>query len=93
MRHGAWFLTVEGKAPISVDELTTLLLNRFPRDQEFWTALCSEYKVQIRVGIHTGGWNRGFDLNPSTTKLVALTGATLAFDLYFYDDDETGAPG
>jgi hypothetical protein len=27
MRHGAWFLTVEGKAPIGVDELTTLLLN------------------------------------------------------------------
>ena len=87
MPHGGWFLTVEGKAPVGVDELTSLLLNRFPKDEQFWNELCREYRVQIRVAVHTGGWNRGFELMPTTTKLVALTGATLGFDLYFYGDE------
>jgi hypothetical protein len=93
MPHGAWFLTVEGKAPVGVDELTSLLLNRFPQDEQFWRDLGRDYRLQIRVAIHTGGWNRGFDLKPSTTKLVALTGGTLGFDLSFYGEDETLAPG
>ena len=93
MPHGAWFLTVEGKAPVGVDELTSLLLERFPQSEQFWNDLCRNYRVQIRVGIHTGGWNRGFDLKPSTTKLVALTGATLGFDLYFYGKDDAATPG
>jgi hypothetical protein len=87
MRHGAWFLTVEGKAPVGVDELTHLLLDRFPQEQELWNGLCRDYRVQIRIGIHTGGWNRGFDLTPSTMKLMALTGAAVGFDLYFYGEE------
>jgi hypothetical protein len=92
MPHGAWFLTVEGKAPVGIDELTALLLNRFPTDRQFWNELCHDYQVQIRVAIHTGGWNRGFDLKPATTKLVALTSATVGFDLYFYADEAEGSP-
>ncbi len=90
MKHRARFLTVEGVAPVGVDELTTQLLGRFSKDEQFWKELCRDYVVQIRVGIFTGGWNRGFDVRPETTKLVALTGATWGFDLYF-DGEEDGA--
>jgi hypothetical protein len=90
MPHGAWFHTVEGKG--EVDELTSLLLNRFPQDEKFWSDFGRDYQVKIGVAIHTSGWNRGFDLQPRTTKLVALTGATLGFDLYFYGEDEAAVP-
>jgi hypothetical protein len=87
MLHGAWFLTVEGKPPVSVDDLVTNLLERFPKEEQFWNDLRRDYSVQVRVGIHTSGWNRGFDLSSNAVRLVALTGAPIGFDLYFYGDD------
>jgi hypothetical protein len=86
-KTGAWFLTMEGKAPIGPGDLIIELLQRFPHDKTFWMALRKNYEVQIRVGIHTGGWNRGFDLTAPVTELIARTGAALGFDLYFYGDD------
>ncbi len=86
-KEGAWFLTVEGKAPTGPDELARLLLEKFPRDRAFWRTLSESYRVQIHVGIHTGGWNRGFGFPPDVLDLVAATGASLEFDLYFYGDE------
>jgi hypothetical protein len=85
---GAWFFTLETKAPSGPDELIPLLLRQLPGDSAFWAGLRERYDVQIRVAIHTAGWNRGFDISPATAELIAATGASLGFDLYFYEDDE-----
>jgi hypothetical protein len=87
--RGFWLLTVEAKAPTGPDELVKLLLERFPRDEQFWAELRRDYTVQVRFAVHTGGWNRGFDLSPDAAKLLAGTGATLVFDLYLYGDEES----
>ena len=86
-RTGAWLLTVEGWAPQGPDDLIRLLLDRFPSTREFWRPLSERYSVSIQVGIHTGGWNRGFDLQPETIVAMALLGGSLGFDLYFYGDE------
>jgi len=87
-KKGAWILTVEGEAPTTADELVDLLLRRFPRDEEFWRALCRDYDVQIRFGVRMEIWNRGFDLSTTTLKLMASTGAKAMFDIYYYGTDE-----
>jgi hypothetical protein len=38
------------------------------------------------------GTARSNRLQPRTTQLVALTGAMLGFDLYFYGEDEVAVP-
>jgi Domain of unknown function (DUF4279) len=87
-KSGAWLLTVEGKAPEGPDQLATRLLGPFPQDEEFWRALCRDYRVQVRVGIHTDGWNREFRFEPATVALLARTGAQINFDLYFYGEGD-----
>ena len=80
-------LTIEGRAPTGPDELLRVLLEHFPRESSFWAPLARDYRIQVRIAIHTGGWNRGFDLSPDNINRVAAIGATIVFDLYFYGDD------
>ncbi|HTD73780.1 MAG TPA: DUF4279 domain-containing protein [Steroidobacteraceae bacterium] len=86
-RTGAWLLTVEGKAPQGPNDLIRLLLDRFPSEPAFWRPLSDRYQISVRVGIHTGGWNRGFDLEPATIAAVSILGGILGFDLYFYGEE------
>jgi len=81
---GAWFLTLEGKAPASPSDAIESLLGRFPPDVGFWKGLNDDFKVQLRIGIHTAGWNRGFHISPRASSMIALTGASIEFDLYSY---------
>jgi hypothetical protein len=85
---GAWLLTIEGKAPQSPDDLIRLLVGRFPSTPEFWRPIAEAYSLGVRVGIHTGGWNRGFELSAETLAMLSRLGGTLGFDLYFYGDGE-----
>jgi Domain of unknown function (DUF4279) len=85
---GAWILTVEGRAPHGPTELIKELLGRFPSDPAFWRPLIEQYRVSVRVGIHTAGWNRGFDITAEAVAALARTGSKLGFDLYFYGDEE-----
>jgi len=87
-RTGAWILTVEGRAPRGPNELIDELLERFPVDALFWQSLTERYQVSVQVGIHTGGWNQGFDLPPGTVTALAQRGIGIGFDLYFYGDDD-----
>ena len=90
---GAWLLRVEGKAPQGPDELIRNLLTRFPSTPEFWRPIADQYRLQVRVGIHTGGWNRGFDITAETLASLSKLGAVLGFDLYFYgDENDQGEP-
>jgi hypothetical protein len=88
---GAWIFTVEGKAPRGPSELIEMLLGRFPSDATFWRSLMERYQVSVRVGIHTGGWNRGFGLTVGTISVLARTGIAVEFDLYFYGDEQGSA--
>jgi hypothetical protein len=88
---GAWMLTVEGKAPRGPSALIEVLLGRFPSDPMFWRSLMERYRVSVRVGIHTGGWNRKFDLSAGTIAALGRTGVALEFDLYFYGDEPNSA--
>jgi Domain of unknown function (DUF4279) len=85
---GAWILTVEGKAPSGPSMLIEELLGRFSSDPTFWRPLSEQYRMSVRVGIHTGGWNRGFDLTAGVVAALARTGVELGFDLYFYGDKD-----
>ena len=63
------------------------LLADLPSDAGFWDALRSDYKVQIRVAVHTDGWNRGFSLSHSAIARIAATGVEVDLDLYFYGSE------
>jgi hypothetical protein len=90
-KQGAWFLTIEGRAPTGPDELIRTLLAQFPMDRAFWQRLNDSYLVWLRVGITASGWNRGFDLEPETLARIAATGGKLGFDLYFYGEEDVEA--
>ena len=85
---GAWLLTAEGKAPASPSDAIESLLGRFPPDVGFWKGLNDDFKVQLRIGIHTAGWNRGFHISPRASTMIAVTGASIEFDLYFYGEHD-----
>ena len=87
-RTGAWIFTLEGKAPSGPSDLIEALFQRFSSDATFWPTLIERYRVTVQVGIHTSGWNRGFDLDAGAVAAVARTGAGLGFDLYLYGDEE-----
>jgi hypothetical protein len=84
---GAWLYTVEGRAPEGPDSLVEKLLKEFPVDSSFWKPVTERFRVRIRVGVHTGGWNRGFDLAPHTIGVVSQIGVGIGFDLYLYGDE------
>ena len=77
---------MEGKAPATPSETIDSLLKRFPTGEEFWRSLGASYEVQLRIAIHTSGWNRGFQISPAVAAMVAATGASVEFDLYFYGE-------
>jgi hypothetical protein len=84
---GGWFLTREALPPSLPSEAIVELLAELPTDTGFWDALRRDYKVQIRVGVHTDGWNRGFSLSAAAIARIAVTGIALDFDLYFYGSE------
>ena len=45
------------------------------------------FEVKVWFGIHLEGWNRGFEIDPEASKLLAATGGALAFDLYSNGDE------
>jgi len=85
--HGVWLLRVDGRAPAEPDELLRKLLARVPGDTAFWARMRARYQVRLGFAIHTGGWNRGFDLGADVMRRVDVVGAGLGFDLYFHADE------
>ena len=89
-KTGAWLLTVETKSPNGPQEAISALLARFPATSEFWQPIVAKFRVSVRVGIHTVGWNRGFGLSPEILNAVGGIGAGIGFDLYFYGEETDG---
>jgi hypothetical protein len=84
---GGWFLRREALPPTEPSTAIIELFAALPSDSRFWGALRSDYKVQVRVAVHTDGWNRGFSLSPNAIACIAATGVELDFDLYFYGSE------
>ena len=82
-----WILRVEGRAPTQPDELLRKLLARVPGDPAFWARVRARYQVRLGFGIHTGGWNRAFNLGADVMRRIDVVGAGLGFDLYMYADE------
>jgi hypothetical protein len=91
-KQGAWFLTVEGQAPRTADELTTELLEQVSSDESLWLDLGRRFDVQMRYGIFLEAWNRGFGLRRDVVKRIARFSASLEFDIYANIEDETAPP-
>lgn len=89
---GAWFLEVRGTAPSGPDHQIRRLLMRLPGPGEAWTTLRERYDIQLFIGIHMTGWNKGFALEPDVVARLATLGCRLGFDLYAYPDDEEPDP-
>ncbi len=84
---GGWFLRREASPPSLPSDAIVELLAGLPTHAGFWDALRSDYKVQIRVAVHTDGWNRGFSLSPTAIAHIAATGLEVDLDLYFYGSE------
>jgi len=84
---GGWFLRREAVPPMEPSAAVIELLSTLPKDRAFWDEFRCDYKVQVRVAVHTDGWNRGFSLAPSAIACVAATGIEIDFDLYFYGSE------
>jgi Domain of unknown function (DUF4279) len=91
-KQGAWFLSVEGRAPRTADALTTELLEKVSSDDSVWSALGHRFDVQMRYGIFLEAWNRGFGLSRDVVRRVAGLGASLEFDVYADLESETAQP-
>jgi hypothetical protein len=84
---GGWFLRREALPPFLPSDAIVGLFAGLPAHADFWVALRSDYKVQIRVAVHTDGWNRGFSLSPAAIACIAATGVEVDLDLYFYGSE------
>jgi len=92
MPHGMWLLQVEGFAPTTPDDVMRKLLAQVPLDPALWERMRARYRVRLGFGMHTCGWNRGFDLGPQVIRGADTIGAGLGFDLYFYGEGDSDTP-
>jgi len=87
-RNGGWFLTENGVAPETVEEVVGRLLEKLPDDPALWRQLATRYDVQLRFGLHILNWNRGFSLPKGLVRRLAQMELSLDFDIYA-DEPET----
>jgi hypothetical protein len=79
---GAWLLAVRGRAPRQVEELTVELMDRLPRDEKMLQRVRDVYEVQLRIALHLGGFNEGFELSPGVVEKIAKLRVPVLFDIY-----------
>lgn len=87
-KKGAWLLNLKGSAPITADELIIDLLSRVPTNSVVWQELSKIHDIQVRIGIHMKGWNKGFNLTAHTVQRISELRASIVFDIYAYGDEE-----
>jgi hypothetical protein len=81
-KGGAWFLEARGRAPRQVEELVADVLDHLPRDEGVMQRLRDAYDVQLRIALHLGGFNEGFNLSPMIVERIAKLGVPMLFDIY-----------
>jgi hypothetical protein len=87
MQHGAWFLEVRGEAPDGPEEHLRRLIQKLPKSTNIWKELNSKYTVQLRLGLHMSGWNKGFGFTPHLLVQIAKMRVEMQFDIYAYGEE------
>ena len=90
MPHGAWFLEARTQRPGKPDELVRSVLMRLSVSEETWAELRTHYRAQLRMALHSSGFNQDFVLSSSTLQLIASAGLELIVDLYPPDGEDDG---
>ena len=81
-KRGGWFLQLRSRAPRQVNELVADLLDRLPRDEGVMQRLRDAYEVQLRIALHLGGFNQGFEVSPGIVERIAKLKVPMLFDIY-----------
>lgn len=80
-RSGIWSFALEGAAP-DLDEGIAALLERLPADLALWAELRRRFSIDLFCGLFMGSLNEGFELHPSTLRMMGERGLTLGLDIY-----------
>lgn len=79
---GAWLLTARGRAPTTVEELIDNVLHDVTHEEAAVQKLRRSFTVQLRVALHLGGFNEGFELSTRVIARLAVICVPLVFDIY-----------
>ena len=82
LSRSAWFLEVEGAAPVGPEELLDRLLARLPEDPAVWSQLGERFEVQWRITMRIAEISRGFELSADMQRRLAPLQVPLQFDFY-----------
>lgn len=61
----------------------TKLLAGLPSDLALWQSLTNAYRVDIFCGVFLETDNRGFEISPEVSRLLADRNLKIGFDIYF----------
>jgi hypothetical protein len=85
---GAWILQITGPEQTDPEYLIRQLFMRLPADPSVWEGLSTQFDVQLRLGLHFTGWNKGFGLSSEVVAAIGQRGARMEFDLYGYGEGD-----
>jgi uncharacterized protein DUF4279 len=90
--QGAWLLSVRCASPVQPNDALLRLLGALPDDENLWSRLAHDYDVQLRLGVHFTGWNKGFTMAAEAISRLARMHVKIGFDLYAYGDEDAELP-
>ena len=63
------------------------VLDQLPSAGDVMQRLRDSYEVQLRIALHLGGFNEGFDLSPEVVERIAKLSVPMVFDIYADPED------
>ena len=84
---GAWLLSEHGRDAELAEAIIDRLLEQLPEDPAVWRDLRMRHDIQVRLGLHMTGWNKGLSIPLKQLTRIAELGASIEFDIYAYGDD------
>jgi len=82
---GRWILSLNqsGCGPgDDVDDAIEILLAKLPAEPEFWRTLTSSYRVRVSCGLFLEAANRGVEIPPVVSRMLADRNLSIGFDIY-----------
>ena len=84
---GKWYLSSE-RDSIDVNIKLKNLFELLTDDLDKWQKLTSKYECWVDIAGYMKNWNRGFILEVDVMKLLSDRNLSIAFDIYYYGDDD-----
>ncbi len=81
-RTGSWLLDYPVGADNTISDAIKALLGNLPTDESVWASLASQFAVDLICDVTVRCVNRGFELAPEVSGMMALRGITLGFDIF-----------